>query len=152
MKYLIFISGLLLNIWSCTVEEQGSTESLLINNTEHQIKIIGYQNGSKQELKNLAPQETVVVLKMHVFGKTIYPNFGTMLQPFDFIEVVYDNKDTIVHQRFNSQSQVGIPYSNIRNLTNPNNYIKAITEETKHSITGYFSYTFTEQDYLDAKQ
>jgi hypothetical protein len=152
MKYLIIICVLLLNIWSCTVEEQGSTESLLINNTEHQIKIIGYQKGSKQELKNLAPQETVVVLKMHVLGKTIYPNFGTMLQPFDWIEVVYDSKDTIVHQRFNSQSQSGIPYTNIRNLTNPNNYIKAITEETKHSITGYFSYTFTEQDYIDASQ
>lgn len=151
MKHLILILLFLINECSCTIEKSGSTETHLINATEHQIKILGFNNGIMREISTIAPNETVVVLKMHVKGKTLYPNFGTLLQPYDSLKVVYDDSATAIHQRFNSQSNKGIPYGSNRNLTNPNNYKVVITGETKYSITGYFDFIFTEQDYLDAQ-
>ncbi len=139
---------------SCIIEDTGYTKSIIINETGYTIKIIPYQNGVEQVdmIKILTPNTTTVVFERHDRLKTLKPSFAEILQLYDWIEIVYNDVETIKHQRFSSQDQTGIPYSSNRNITNPENYIKVITKETKHSISGYFSYTFTEQDYLDAKQ
>jgi hypothetical protein len=152
MKYSILILVILINICSCTIEKYGSTETHLINTTEHQIKILGFKNGIMKEISAIAPNETVLVLKMRVKGKTLYPNFGTLLQPYDSVKVVYDNSLSIIHQRFNNSNQNGVTYENSRNLTNPDNYVMVITKEDKYSITGNFEFKFIEQDFLDASQ
>lgn len=152
MKNIILIQTLILCIYSCTIEKYGSTETILKNDTDYSIQILSYKGDKVYEEKNIPPKHSLVALKMNVKGKTIYPNYGTLLQPFDSVVVIYNNTVSVTHLRFDSKNDKGIPFSSTRNLTNPDSYIKVITNETKYSITGYYSYTFSEQDFLDASQ
>ncbi|MEO7266306.1 MAG: hypothetical protein ABIW38_15425 [Ferruginibacter sp.] len=152
-KYILVFS--FIPLLSCTKEEIGHTKSYLINSTNHNIKILPYIGASldNSASKTIPPNSTIEVYAADVRGKTIDPSFGTVLQPYDSVVVSYDDVVKIPHIKFNLaySGMHRVLFSSNRSISNQNNYLKTITSETKNSIEGNFKYTFTEQDYLDAR-
>jgi hypothetical protein len=79
--------------------------------------------------------------------------YGVFLRPFDSVLIWFDNIKYSKHLRFNDSSICDrcISIANPRAISNPDNWVKEIQVELKHSFAGSFTYTFTEQDYLNAK-
>lgn len=155
-KLILIITVHLFILVGCVKDYKSSTQTKLINTTNHTIKITPYLNGvidigMQQELM---PNETKIVYEANPWGKTIEPCWGVFLRPDDSVIVIYDNTYKMKHNRFNDTTTCDNCYieSNNRNLTNPNNYTPTIIKEEKEYLDGYYTYTFTEQDYLDAKK
>ena len=154
MKQILFFS-LFLCFIGCIKDKVGHTKSLIKNTTMHTIKLLPYKGATldNANIKIVPANSTVEVYDANVRGKTIEPSFGTLLQPYDSVLVTYDDIVKIPHIKFNL-SYAGshrILFTSSRSISNQNNWTKAITNETKNSIQGDFTYTFVEQDYLDAR-
>lgn len=153
MKNLIFFSFLLF-IMSCKKEEVGQTKSFIKNSTSHSIKLLPYNSGilDNTNIKTITPNSIIEVYSANVRGKTIEPCYGTLLQPYDSVVVIYDNLYKIPHIKFNStfNGLKKVVFSSSRSISNASNWKKTITNETKYSIEGNFEFTFIEQDYIDA--
>ena len=151
----LFSALLLVSLFGCEKEEVGHTKSIIVNRTNHVIKLSPYSGSTIETnmLVNLQPYDSIIVFSDNVRGKTLDPCFGTLLQPFDSVLVEYDNFVRIPHIKFNAtyNGTHFIPFTNNRNISNQNNWEKVTESETSNSITGFFKYVFVEQDYLDAQ-
>jgi uncharacterized lipoprotein YehR (DUF1307 family) len=151
MKYTILI---LLFCFGCA-EHKSSTQTYLKNSTGHKIEVCPFLNGipTNTDYKLVLPFENLKVLDMHVNGKTLSPNFGSLLRTYDSVVIKFDDSIAITHLRFNvtSVSYKAILESSGRSISNPNNYIQTISKDSKNALTGYFTFEFTEDDYLFAK-
>lgn len=82
----------------------------------------------------------------------IYP---TLLQGADFDSAVieFNNSRKAVHYGYNKtgSNPNAILYSSSRSIFNEKNYTERIILGTKNLDEREFKYTFTEQDYLNAK-
>lgn len=151
----IFIFSFLLFLNGCIKEPVGHTTSFINNTTTHTIKLLPY-NGTTLDNANIKivnPNSTLRVFDFNVRGKTIEPCFGTLLQPYDSVLVTYDGLVKIPHVKFNLTytGNHKILFNTNRSISNANNWTRTITNETKYSLEGNFTYVFVEQDYLDAK-
>jgi hypothetical protein len=157
MKYLkISFYACCILLFACSKEKTGHTKTIYKNSTSHKIKIIPYIGSSidNSNVKTLLQQSETTVYEANVRGKTIDPSFGLLLQPYDSVVVSFDDTVSIPHIKFNLPytGTHRILFSSPRSISNEANYLKVITNETKHSLTGYYIYEFIEQDYLDAKK
>ncbi len=152
---ILFSTLFLISLIACEKEEVGHTKSIFVNRTNHTIKLSPYSGNMLEAnmLVNLQPYDSLIVFSDNVRGKTLDPSFGTLLQPYDSIVVEYDNLARIPHIKFNAtyNGTHFIPFTSNRSISNSNNWEKVIENETSHSITGYYKYIFTEQDYLEAQ-
>lgn len=74
---------------------------------------------------------------------------------YDSIKVVFNHRDTITHYPERQEHFAGTFYlfSSTRNLMNINSYAISSTENKKRQFRSVsYTYTFTEQDYEDAKK
>lgn len=112
---------------------------------------MGYRSGMEDYIEIL-PKDTTIVAEMKGMGTSEFPklSYWGLLQGWDSVKVIYDNQKSIIHYRADFQNQNGIPFSNNRNLLNQISYQKIIVSQSKHSVTGYYAYSFTEEDYLEA--
>jgi len=153
MKY--FFYSFLFLLVACTKEKSGHTSTFIKNTTTHTIKLLPYKGASidMSYAKTIPATSIIEVYSANVWGKTIDPCFGTLLQPYDSVVVKFDDTVMIPHIKFNLvyNGTHYIPFQSNRSISNANSYLKEIIEEAKRSITGKFTYTFTEQDYLDAR-
>ena len=151
----IFILSFILFLNGCIKEKVGHTKSFITNTTTHTIKIYPYYGATldNSNIKIVNPNSTVEVYKLNPRGKTIDPCFGTLLQPYDSVLITYDDVVKIPHIKFNLTytGNHKILFSNNRSISNADHWTKLITNETKYSLEGNFTYVFVEQDYLDAK-
>lgn len=153
IRFIFFL--LILCMFSCTKEKVGHTKTFIKNTTSHTIKLLSYY-GATLDVNNtkiIPPSSTIEAYTANVHGKTIDPCFGTLLQPYDSVLVTYDDTVKISHIKFNLpyNGTHRILFQSNRSISNPGSYIKEITNETSYSLEGKFTYTFVEQDYLDAK-
>jgi hypothetical protein len=151
----IFIISLILFLNGCIKERIGYTKSFIANATAHTIRLLPYY-GATSDNSNIIivnPNSTAEVYKRNISGKTIDPCFGTLLQQYDSVLITYDDVVKIPHIKFNLvyTGNHKILFSNSRSISNADHWAKLITNETKYSLEGNFTYTFVEQDYLDAK-
>lgn len=155
MKYIRIGWLLMLFIGCVTKDYKSNTKTYFHNITSHKIEVLPYLDGmvSNADYKQINPYEHKMVLEMNVYGRTLSPDFGTLLQPYDSVVVVFDDSIQSTHLKFNTSIQTGhyIFYDSLRAISNPNNYIKTVEYEHEKYLVGYFTYTFSEQDYLDAK-
>lgn len=145
---------------SCNLEERGSTHyiALLKNSTQHSIKILSYTSGvvlPKDTIKLVNGQE-LEIANGYDQGIGTSPGFYTQYfvgEPKDSVLVVFDNTYSIVHYRQAPEFKSNKYYLQIsnRNLMNLDSYSFTSTRITKRSQENVHIYTFTEQDYLDAK-
>ena len=152
-RFIFFL--LVLWMTNCTKEKIGHTKTFIKNTTAYTIKLLPYSGATLDvsNIKTIPPASTVEVYSANVRGKTIDPCFGTLLQPYDSVLVTYNDSVKIPHIKFNLSypGDHKILFQNGRSISNPNNYVKEIISETKYSLSGQFTYTFVEQDYLDAR-
>lgn len=141
---------------SCRYEESTFTKTFIANNSSHSLKLIPYYQGmsSNVDVKDVAPNSTLEILNNNNRGKGTGYSYAIYLIPFDSLYVVYDNTDSCVYYRENSNgiNSKAIKYDSIRSIYNVSNYVRKITQEDKRSISNEYTFTFTEQDYLDAKK
>lgn len=120
------------------------------------IKIVPYRGSQINipNVKSILPNSEIEVYNASPRGKTIEPSFGTLLQPYDSVLVSYNDSIKIGHMKFNSPVTYTrkIDFTNNRNISNSDaSWIKKIISENKYSITGVFTCTFFQQDYLNAR-
>ncbi|MCC6186441.1 MAG: hypothetical protein IT256_04745, partial [Chitinophagaceae bacterium] len=91
---------------SCTKDYKSGTKSYLINNTNYQIVIVPYFKNivDSTMLQSLKPFEKKQVFESSVMGKTLSPDFGTLVQPYDSVLIIFDEKYRSKHLKFNSDS------------------------------------------------
>lgn len=131
-------------------------ESLFINNTKHSIRLTSYSYPSLEMTNqlNIRPYDEYL---------TTYQTGRGDLIPIDAIELAYinvrfDDKYTITHHSYKNldsntvrDNQYYPDTDSLRSMFRENAYdIKYHGEDS--SILYTFIYTFTEQDYLDAKE
>jgi hypothetical protein len=155
LKRITLISLSLFMHSSCIKEEVGHTNSIIKNDTNFTVKLLPYKNGTIDytTAKTILPNSEIKVFDASVRGKNLEPSFGILLQPYDSIVVTYNDTVKIAHIRFNLLvlHTRKIDFSNSRNISNSSlSWIEDITNETKYSVTGTFTYTFTYNDYLNA--
>lgn len=153
MNYLLLL--LLIVFMGCIKEKVGHTKSFIKNSTSYKIILLPYNGAAidNSNIKVINPNSSVEVYNANVRGKTIEPSFGTLLQPYDSVVVSYDDTIKIPHIKFNLV-YIGshkVLFNSNRSISNQSNWTKAITNETKYSLQGEYTYTFVQQDYLDAK-
>lgn len=150
---LYLMAGIILP--SCIKEESGYTKTFINNTTNHTIKLLPFYQGviARDLTRIIPPLTNIEVYSDIVRGKTIDPSFGTLLNPYDSVLVVYDDTVKIPHIKFNLvySGTHRVLHSSNRSIANEANYNKQITSETKFKLHGFYTFTFTEQDYLDAK-
>jgi hypothetical protein len=140
---------------SCVIDGHSDIKTNLINQSNHSIQILPYRNGVVEPISitTIPVNDIMVVSISRGMGKVNPHNYGNDLQLFcDSVKVIYDGVFTVIHRKANDPNLSGIVYTNPRNIINSDNYLRTITSETGYSITAYFDFIFTEQDYLDAKQ
>lgn len=125
------------------------SETLITNNSTHAIELIPYKDGVEltQQAISCNTSET----------KKIYGDGGVSLfdtLDADSIYVVFDNAYKNVHYSHESSKTSNNPdvikVTDVRSLFNVDSYIHRIKEQTKCASGNEYTYTFTEQDYLDA--
>jgi hypothetical protein len=156
MKQLKKVLSIIMLISSaCIIEGMGASQSFLINESNHQIKVIPYLNGLEQAdaIKVVNPHETQMVFQMHERLKTMKPNYADiLLLTYDSVKVVYDDQFAVWHLKTAAKYPKEVSFDNTRNIMNTKNYVLILEKETNHSIAGHFNFTFTEQDFVYASQ
>lgn len=159
MKRVIFyvpVVFIILWLTSCTDQTSYKTVSLFINDTPHLITVTGYKNGSINKLSEqiIQAQQTNVIYVDQNDGKgrgLVYPD---EIAGLDSLEIEFDVGIKAIHYSSvtkNGTNPSALDYSNNRNLFNENNWVLKTIKDTKRRLESEFSYTFTEQDYKNAR-
>jgi len=141
---------------SCIKEEQTNYSAYLENPLQCRIDIQPFKGGFSNEadIITLSPGIVFKFAEGAERGKRNSGGFSSdMVSGTDSIVVVFDGLYKVVHLFNNTDSATGnyYNYASFRNLGNWESYIVRVTDETKHSITLEFVYTFTEEDFNYAK-
>jgi hypothetical protein len=159
----IIAAFLILLLAACTKSKYGRTSSWLRNGSAHKVIMTPYLRDSMQLSirRTLKPGDSVEVYSTSISGKTIDPSWPSLLGTYDSIRVFFIDTssalppDTARIGHIRNGLSVAyphhIPFSNNRSLYNEANWNREITEETKYMLKGRFVFTFTEQDYLNAR-
>jgi len=154
MKRIIIV---FLFLSTACIESRTDNYSFIDNNTDHNIIIHPYRAGniSSSLIFEIGPHEKKLIDYTSYGGaKGDGFSYVSTITFQDSILVIFDHADTIAHYK---PTLIGgakrfYPFNSPRNLYNEANYIKTTVAKTTHNVAYNFLYTFTEQDYLDAKQ
>jgi len=144
--------------FSCNLEESTNTKSLIINNTSSKVRIVPYYQGAivKEDSVKINSNEKLKVLDKNERGKGTGFSYPLYLAFYDSVIVVFDNSIQAIHYSYAvsglSSNPTAIKHDSSRSLFNEANYVRTITQENKRSISNEYTFTFTAQDYLDAKK
>jgi hypothetical protein len=150
-KYIIAILGLFLMI-ACG-DKPSRTQAFAFNNsTLHSIKITPFKNGNMvvERMLDLKPTSLLVIDTISgPANRDTPPKFYPFFDGFDSVQVYFDNQKLITHLLLPGATSGNKYYTTAspRNFNNPQ-CATIVKPEWVWEIT----YTFTEQDYLDASQ
>lgn len=151
----IITAILFTGIISCSKEKNTYSNSYGKNTTFHTIKVQPYKNGviDNNTGFQLQANESKQIYYNNTRGKNAGLTYGAANQPADSFLVTFDNLWSIVHYKptLVGNSSKRYLYSSRRNLYNDSSYVTVLSKDTKYSNHWEFTYTFTEQDYLDAQ-
>ena len=156
----IFIAAIFLLHFGCIKEDSTIYKANLINQTSHQITILPYKKGviNKKDSIFLNPGDNFEIANGYIRGLIDKPFFSTeyfAIEQGDSIVVFFDKTFPIVHYNYILPQKLFIKNylrDSNRNLNNREGSYKFDTKATsKHQRHNQHTYTFTEQDYLDAK-
>lgn len=148
---------------ACVKEEYFRTQSWLVNRSAHRILITPYLRDSAYRFQTvtLQPGDSTRVYDGSGPGKDGATTWGYQLRNFDSLRIAYvDTSRTapadtarIGHTRQGLTVTYPhvIPYTSPRSLYNSANWQTALNEESRYMRSNRYWYTFTEQDYRDAR-
>lgn len=153
MKYAL-ITGLLFFL-SCKKDSVTLSNTIFINNTSHTISISGYKAGviNTESSFTLSANESKSVFTLNNRGIGNGLCFGEYYRYVDSFVVQFDGAFSISHYKPDlvGNSIKKYYFSSNRNLYNDASYLRIITKDNRYRREWDFKYTFTEQDYWDAK-
>ena len=144
-------------LFSCRKEESTDTISIIKNAASSTVIILPYYQGLivKQDSVSIIPNESSIVLSNSNRGKGSGLSYPRYLELYESIVVKFDVSIKAVHYNYATSNLAldskAIKYNNSRSLYNEGNYVREITMETKQFISNRYTFTFTEQDYLNEK-
>lgn len=157
MKQFLVLLSINFILSSCVKEKQTFTDLKIKNSTAHSVEIIPYRHGDiySEVIINIREYSDTMIKKnyFHRGISNIPLFFPEYLNDTDSAKVIFDNQFSITHY-FKQTSMVSEKYyeklsnRNLSNLDSYNSFIESESKNTRHWIS---IYTFTEQDYLDAK-
>jgi len=138
---------------SCIKEERALSELVYVNHSTKKIELKIYRDAIIVDSFFISPNSQNIKESHYARGKyekaTIFYEF---LRNSDSTTIIFNDSFKITHLydsiTINSKR---IGYFSNRSIYG-NNYVESIFEEKKHFIHHKVTFTFTEQDYLDAKQ
>jgi hypothetical protein len=146
----ILIVLLTLSIHGCRCKASLSSQTFITNSSTHQTELVPYKDGLAMNQKS--------ILLRNSENKSFYTNNGGIFLfdiAVDSIEVVFDETIKAVHYSFeiskSGKNPKAIKYNQPRNLHNSSSFELSVKEESKCNTIHEYKYTFTEQDYLNAK-
>lgn len=154
MKYLIWI--LLLTLFSCNKEKTTYASGFWVNSTSHYIEVRPVSKGLvvSQNILRLMPGQKLQVGGASFRGILDHQLFDNeYFSDADSVLVIYDSTFVVSHY-FVTPSSVRPKHHlrlSSRNIINQANYDFKYEDDSKHKRQTFSTYTFTEQDYLDAK-
>jgi hypothetical protein len=128
----------------------------LHNDTKHLLKLEPYLGGKLivSNITILNPDTTIQIASGGQRGVGVGKSgFYSEKVIADSIIVTFDNLFSIVHyttEPFHKSLKYYL-YSTVRNISNMESYTFKEINESSNIQSEYYNYTFTEQDYLDAK-
>lgn len=151
----VFISHI-----GCTDKGGSTIITYMRNFSGHDIEIRYYRDGvlsdpsgkvlSKTGSKfiQIRNGETIEIDSGSDFGKFK----GALIPQADSALVLFDKQVIAYHYGFNisGSNLKGISFDNSRNVFTSKDYVELVIKETNDSFYGEFTYTFTEQDYVNA--
>jgi hypothetical protein len=154
MRIAVFL--LLFLISSCIKERVTLYKATLVNNSSHKIVVKPY-------FSSVNPSDKTITLLTNQNFEIAYgtdPGFGNQGfsssyfgGPNDSVIVTFDDLYSITHY-FNTPSSLSTKhylFNSNRNIGNPVSYSLQTNRLSKYQQENIFTYTFIEQDYLDAK-
>ena len=153
MKKYVYIVYIAISFIACRDKEQIKfSKSYMDNQTVYPIEIILYKDGkiAKVDKSKTLPALSKTEVEPVSEGITSY---GFWLIAYDSLEVKFANLYSSIHY-LNAQGNniSAIKRGNPRNLYDGVGWGKKILEDTRRKLVVEHTYTFTEQDYLDAKK
>jgi hypothetical protein len=153
MKYVsLFI---FLFFTACIKESNTFSTTRFNNTTSHYISVDVYKWGGlvPQHSFFLTPGESKIVLSTSNGGIGNGIALGSMLMIMDSIKVVFDDLYRITHYKpsLTGTNPHNYPYHSPRNIFNDSSYTRVLKGDRKYRRECDFKYTFTQQDYLDAR-
>ena len=148
----------MLSALSCTLEESTNTKSFINNNTLHIITIIPYYQGLvvKEDSVNINSNSIYEILDNSNKGKGTGFSYSLYLAIYDSVQVAFGNSIHATHYSYATTNKGNNPKAikidSSRSLYNEVNYVRKIITESKRGISNEYTFTFTEQDFLDAKK
>ncbi|RYD88638.1 MAG: hypothetical protein EOP50_18790 [Sphingobacteriales bacterium] len=152
-----------LTLAACVKDEYARTSSYMVNHSAHRIVVTPYLRDSAVLGKRitLIPGDSLLVNQSDGAGKDGASSWVLQAQAYDSLHVLYVDTSAALPRdtaRIGHLRQGGIvsythfiPYSSPRSLLNAANWTGAPVEETRYLLRSNFHFTFTEQDYLDAR-
>ena len=154
-KQIISLACLILFISACIKETSTYSTTIAINSTTHKIKLIPFSQGTQNSVYSfeLFQHSEREIYSYENGGKGKGATYGSLLQFNDSIKVIFDDTISMTHYKPKpiGTNLKSYPYKSKRNFFNDSSYIGIISSETSGTRNWSFTYTFTEQDYLDAK-
>ncbi len=156
MKYSLAIFTLLI-LGSCFGESLTNYEAFLVNSTSHEIKILCFKQGyvNSDDTLKLKAGETLRIANGSRRGLSGQVGFSSdhFGDGNDSCVVYYDKIYKVVHY-VNAPSQLAqkyLEYSNTRNILQLESYSYYYSDRSKYIRDQTYTFTFTESDYLFAK-
>lgn len=146
---LVTLSG------GCTKDGETNVTAYLLNNSGHQIEIYYYNKGVVNVNDTLKVGASQKVYYGESYGRGIWSGATCSFKyRGDSAIIIYDNSYKITHlwSGFSSSNSKCYLFDNIRNVFNPKNFNSVYNDVSNYSREFTLTFTFTEQDYLDAKQ
>lgn len=154
---IFFAIAVITLLAGCTKEESTLSYAYLKNGTSHKVEFRPYFSGNvpADKIIILLSNETKEIAKAvfargkgnHGFSSSYFGG------PGDSIIVVFDDLYSITHYSSTPASVNPKHYlfTSLRNIGNPKSYDLQSRDISKYQRENIYTYTFTEQDYLDAK-
>jgi hypothetical protein len=154
----IILFAILSFLFACDTNKPIETSDFyLINKSGKDINIYIYRKNGTKDIDTLnykneesrLPEASSTGGFFGILNTDSSLNINTM----DSCLVIFNNKDSILHYRYLPKNPFRKYYDNNskRNMIFPSNYTYS-TKSNKNIKHTLITYTFTEQDYLDAKQ
>lgn len=147
---LLLLLGLAM--YSCRCKASFSFQTFLKNNSNYKVELVPYKNGV-----GITQQAILLAIAEHKsvsMANGPISLFDTL--DADSIQVLFDDSIKVVHYSFrianSGKNPKAIKYDQLRSLFNHASFENTIEEQSKCSTKTNQTYTFNEQDYIDAKR
>ncbi len=148
--YLIFLS---IVFTSCIKESMTESSNYFFNSSDHMINVQAFRDGQVLDVSSFTLNGNSEKLVFQTINGGIGEGICFCGGGSDSIVVTFDSLYSITHytSNFSGSNPNSYSFNSKRNIYNGSNYLTILKDVSKFRREWEFKYTFTEQDYIDAR-